>query len=191
VDKACYFEGAHIVLKFCQGLNAKIQDHIACLTQGNPSDKILQQWYDTAILCDKNWIANAAFTSSPQTSCQSDTTPPMGGLLRKPLMTFSRAHPIGVSHSLPAPSVSSAQCPKDTTAIVCFQCGQSGHLRPNCPKCFDICYLSLEERQAFAEDEFVALDVRVAHEGHDDGIEEGCEEKAEEAESGFGMGNEW
>jgi Zinc knuckle len=73
---------------------------------------------------------------------------------------------------------------------VCFRCGQSGHLQPNCPKCFDIHYLSLEERQAFAEDEFAALDVCVAHEGHDDAIEEGCEDKAEEAESGFGMGNE-
>jgi Zinc knuckle len=73
---------------------------------------------------------------------------------------------------------------------VCFQCGQPGHLRPNCPKCFDIRYLSLEERQAFAEDEFAALDVRVAHKGHNDAVEESCEDKAEEVESGFGMGNE-
>jgi Retrotransposon gag protein len=65
MDKARYFQGAHIVLKFRQGLNAKIQDHVACLTQGHPSDEIPQQWYDTAILCDENWIANAAFTSSP------------------------------------------------------------------------------------------------------------------------------
>jgi Retrotransposon gag protein len=65
VEKARYFEGAHIVLKFRQGLNAKIQDHVACLTQGCPSDEIPQQWYDAAILCDENRIANAAFTSSP------------------------------------------------------------------------------------------------------------------------------
>ena len=65
VDKARYFEGSHIVLKFRQGLHAKIQDHIACLTQGRPSDEIPQQWYDAAILCDENRIMNAAFTSSP------------------------------------------------------------------------------------------------------------------------------
>jgi Retrotransposon gag protein len=40
VDNACYFEGTHIVLKFRQGLDAKIQDHVACLTQGCPSDEI-------------------------------------------------------------------------------------------------------------------------------------------------------
>jgi hypothetical protein len=65
VEKARYFEGTHIVLKFCQGLNQKIQDHIACLTEGHPSDDIPKQWYDAAILCDENHIANAAFTLSP------------------------------------------------------------------------------------------------------------------------------
>jgi hypothetical protein len=50
VEKARYFEGAHIVLKFCQGLNPKIQDHIACLTEGRPSDDIPKQWYDAAIV---------------------------------------------------------------------------------------------------------------------------------------------
>jgi Retrotransposon gag protein len=34
VDKAHYFKGLHIVSKFHQGLNLKIQDHIACLTEG-------------------------------------------------------------------------------------------------------------------------------------------------------------
>ena len=34
VDCARYFEGAHIVLKFRQGLNPKIQDHVVCLTSG-------------------------------------------------------------------------------------------------------------------------------------------------------------
>jgi Zinc knuckle len=190
VDKAHDFEGAHIILKFCQGLNAKIQDHIACLTQGHLSDKIPKQWYDAAILCDENRIANTAFTSSPQTLRQSDAPLSMGGILPKPIMVFPRPHPISVPRLLPSPSVSSAQRPKDTMAIVCFRCGQPGHLQPDCPKHFDIHYLSLEEQQAFTEDEFAALDVRVAHEGHEGAIEESCEDKAEEAKSGFGMGNE-
>jgi Retrotransposon gag protein len=93
VDRARYFEGAHIVLKFCQGLNVKIQDHVACLTQGCPSDEIPQQWYDAAVLCDENHIANAAFTSPPRTSHQTDTPPSMGGILQKPITMFPRAHP--------------------------------------------------------------------------------------------------
>ena len=113
----------------------------------------------------------------------------MGGILRKPIATFPRAHPVGAPHSLPMPSVSSVQRPKDTTAVVCFQCGQPGHLRPDCLKHFDIYYLSLEEGQAFAEDKFVALDVRIAHDGCNDVIEKYCKDKVEEAELGFGMGN--
>jgi len=31
---ACYLEGSHIILKFHQGLNPKIQDYVACLTNG-------------------------------------------------------------------------------------------------------------------------------------------------------------
>jgi hypothetical protein len=72
VQQARYFEGAHIVLKFCQGLNEKIQDHVACLTLGQPSDDSPQQWYDAAILCDENRIANEVF----RTSSRITPTPP-------------------------------------------------------------------------------------------------------------------
>jgi hypothetical protein len=49
------------VLKFHQGLNLKVQDHVACLTLGHPLDDSPKQWYDMAILCDKNQIENKAF----------------------------------------------------------------------------------------------------------------------------------
>jgi hypothetical protein len=68
VDKAHYFEGSHIVLKFCQGLSSKIQDHVTCMTKGQPSNETPEQWYAAAILCDENHIANAMFTSSPRTT---------------------------------------------------------------------------------------------------------------------------
>jgi hypothetical protein len=56
------------------------------------------------------------------------------------------------------------------------------------PEVFRYLLPQSEEQQA-SEDEFAALDVRVAHKGHN-AIQESCEDKAEEAESGFGMGNE-
>jgi hypothetical protein len=34
IMRACYLEGSHIALKFQQGLNPKIQDYVACLTEG-------------------------------------------------------------------------------------------------------------------------------------------------------------
>ena len=74
IDRARYFEGAHIVLKFRQGLNPKVQDHVACLTTGCPSDEAPKQWYDAAILCDKNHIANEAFCTSSRIVPRNETT---------------------------------------------------------------------------------------------------------------------
>jgi len=61
VDHAEYTEGMNIVLKFWHGLSPIIQNYITCLTYGRPSDDIPKDWYDTAILCDENCIANSAF----------------------------------------------------------------------------------------------------------------------------------
>ena len=68
IKQVQYFEGSHIALKFCQGLNSKIQDHIACLTSGRPSDEALKQWYKAKILCDENCLANEAFCAFSQTA---------------------------------------------------------------------------------------------------------------------------
>jgi len=64
VDHAEYTEGVNIVLKFQHGLSPIIQNYIACLTYGRPSNDIPKDWYDAAILCDENHIANSAFQST-------------------------------------------------------------------------------------------------------------------------------
>ena len=64
IKQAQYFEGSHIVLKFHQGLNSKIQGHIACLTSGRPLDEVPKQLYKAMILCNKNCLANEAFCAS-------------------------------------------------------------------------------------------------------------------------------
>jgi hypothetical protein len=81
VQCARYFEGAHIVLKFHQGLDEKIQNHVACLTEGWPSDNSLQQWCAAAILCDENHIANEAFRTY---SWIAPTPPNTSSVFRKP-----------------------------------------------------------------------------------------------------------
>ena len=81
VDRAKYTEGSNIALKFRHGLNSTIQNYIACLTHGRPSDDNPEDWYDAAILCDENRIANAAFQS---TFRSTRTTSQNGGILRNP-----------------------------------------------------------------------------------------------------------
>ena len=48
-------------------MNSTIQNYIACLTHGCPSDDNPQDWYDAVILCNENCIANAALLDSGAT----------------------------------------------------------------------------------------------------------------------------
>jgi len=74
VDCAKYTEGANIVLKFQHGLSPIIQNYITCLTYGRPSNDIPKDWYDAAILCNENCIANSAFQSTLQSNRTTATT---------------------------------------------------------------------------------------------------------------------
>jgi hypothetical protein len=69
------------VLKFWQGLNPKVQDHVACLTLGCPLDKSPKQWYDVAILYDENCITNEAFQTSLRIAQPVQTLSNIGGML--------------------------------------------------------------------------------------------------------------
>jgi hypothetical protein len=170
VERAQYFEGAHIVLKFRQGLNVKIQDHVACLTTGRPSDDSPKQWYDAAIVCDENRIANEAFRTSSRMASRSDVSAQPGSMFRKPLAPVPRpppptSHTTNTSRYTPSmQGVSAPTKPKDASALVCFRCGQPGHTRPECPRRFDVWYIDGGEQQDFAQAEFAALDVNETNE---------------------------
>jgi len=170
VERAQYFEGSHIVLKFRQGLNAKIQDHVACLTTGRPSDNAPKQWYNAAILCDENRISNEAFRTTSRMASRSEISAQPGSMFRKPLGPVTRPLPPTSHTSTPtrytpsAQSVSAPTKPKDGSALICFRCGQPGHTRPECPRRFDVRYMDGGERQDFAQEEFAALDVNETNE---------------------------
>jgi hypothetical protein len=184
IDRARYFEGSHIVLKFRQGLNPKVQDHVACMTTGRPSDELPTQWYEAAILYDENRIANEAFTMASRTASRPEPSSSGASVFHRstprtpivPSPQTSRYTPAAMSASHP-------QRPKEPSSIVCFRCGQSGHLRPECPKRFDVRFMDLDERQAMAQEEFVALDVAATEARLVD-------EEIEKEKEGFGDDNE-
>jgi len=61
VDHAEYTEGTNIVLRFWHGLSPVIQNYIACLTYGQPSNDIPKDWYNAVIFCNENHIAKSVF----------------------------------------------------------------------------------------------------------------------------------
>jgi hypothetical protein len=168
VDCAKYTEGANIILKFCHGLQQSIQNYITCLTYGCPSDDSLQEWYDTAILCDENCIANSAFQS---TFCMTQTGTSVIATLVKPSFpsgstsfwpTFTPSLMSFTLKPLLNPDVMDVDATHrcGLNPMFCYHCGKTGHLRPDCPQCFDVCTMSSNERSDFVQHEPMALDVR-------------------------------
>lgn len=59
-----YTDPKTIVVKFRRGLNAQIQNTVATMAEGRPSDGNPTQWYNMARTVDQNRAANEAFSSS-------------------------------------------------------------------------------------------------------------------------------
>ena len=59
-----YSDPKTIVVKFWRGLSAQIQNSIATMASGRPSDASPEAWYAMARVVDQNQAANEAFTST-------------------------------------------------------------------------------------------------------------------------------
>ena len=62
-----YTDPKTIVVKFRRGLNATIQNAVATMSSGRPSDASPEDWYLMARTVDQNRAANEAFTSTYRT----------------------------------------------------------------------------------------------------------------------------
>ena len=68
ITDAGYTDSKTIVVKFWRGLDSEIQDAIATMPYGRPSDTSLNSWYEAAQNIDQNQAANRAFNSACQLS---------------------------------------------------------------------------------------------------------------------------
>jgi hypothetical protein len=64
IEQAGYDQELVVIVKFRRGLNKDIQDVIANIPMGRPSDDHPQAWYNTAIQADENQMANDLFHSN-------------------------------------------------------------------------------------------------------------------------------
>src|SRR5271156_1484793 len=64
IAEAGYTDSKTIVVKFCRGLDPRIQNSSATMTSGQPSDEALSHWYQAARTLDQNRATNKAFRSS-------------------------------------------------------------------------------------------------------------------------------
>ena len=146
-----------IVVKFQRGLNAQIQNAVATMASGRPSDTNPEEWYSMARVVDQNQATNEAFQSayrgstplSHATAFSMAATPTAH--LPIPVVSSKHVHSIPTPGN-PVPMDVDALCKWSALPPGCFRCGEPGHFSKNCPKPVDIHTLSIDELQEILED---------------------------------------
>jgi zinc knuckle protein len=179
VSRARLSDGRASVLKFRLGLDPVIADTIA-ESSNPPDDDDISAWIDQARRVDRNRTMNKMVRSA-KASGKANPHPVRNNVFgRNPFAVPPAAPPVDrkpptVPTANPAPlppgvpmDVDAARAKAKVTR--CYRCGQTGHLKPDCPQKYDIRFMDDDELEnAIAN----AKDAREA------------EERTEQAE-GFG-----
>ena len=155
-----YTDPKTIVVKFRRGLNTQIQNSVATMASGRPSDSVPAQWYNAARTVDENRAANEAFSASSTYRSTAPTSRPVGTSVVRAAPSLAKT---GHSHISPTPG---HPVPMDLDAArkmasgpLCFRCKQPGHFTRDCPSRYDLRYLTLDELQEELSIRMAQLDV--------------------------------
>jgi hypothetical protein len=161
ISEAGYTDPKTIVVKFRRGLDSRIQDAVATMASGRPSNEEPTDWYEAARTLDQNQATNEAFRSAYRlpNPISSQPRPVVPGLLCPPVHAHTRPSP-----GNPVPMDIDAARKKASLPIACYRCGKPGHKTPECDLRFDVRALTIDELQGYLEDRLAKLDVAPSEE---------------------------
>jgi len=150
------------VVKFRQGLDTQIQNAIATMPSGHPSDMVSMDWYTAARTIDQNRATNEAFRSSYQTPNAAPTPshPAIFNTIQFQAPERSTNHQHAPTPGNPVLMDIDASRKTQLLPFLCYQCGKAGHKAPDCPTQFDIQELSIDNLQTYLEDHLAELNAK-------------------------------
>jgi len=135
IIEASYSDLKTIVVKFHQGLDTQIQNAIATMPSGHPSDMVPMDWYTAARTIDQNRATNEAFQSSYQTlsaaPTQSHTATFNTVQFQAPEWSANHQHAPTPGNHVPMDIDTSWKM--QPLPFSYYQCGKAGHKAPDCP----------------------------------------------------------
>ena len=140
------------------------------MVQGRPEDNYPEAWYEVVRMFDANRAANQVFHGVQRAVMPTPntwTTLPISKMFppaQTPFTMPPRHTPVypGVptwASNAPVPMEVDAARLRKPTPVLCRHCGEAGHFARDCPKAYDIHYMTLEEKETWIKQHLTAADV--------------------------------
>ena len=160
IAESGYLDPKTLVVKFRRGLDPQIQNAVATMANGQPSDTAPTAWYKATRNVDQNRASNKAFRSAHCTPALNLLCPPAIPLLALRHLLVQVQAQLTPGHPIPMEVDGNQR--KALVPLPCYCCGKPRHKVPDCPLCFNVQAHTITELKVELEVRFAKQDAILA-----------------------------